>query len=213
MAESPLPGRIARLRSASLDVLEEMVGEGLSAHPALAGAVADLQEVVNRLAAAQTILSTWQRDEHAAWAEAGTNPRPSQDAAIVLALAATTVPLAVSPWDEAERWVRVLRLHGRVGAALEELGVALAPLDTMADPVPPGESRQGSEPTEVAEIALRAERVSRARRAETLDTVDVLFAVADVHGTHFERALYARGTTLAELLERLPAAQRTPAQT
>ena len=58
----------------------------------------------------------------------------SQDAAIVLALADTAVPFAFSPEDEAERWVRVLRMHGWVGAALQSLGVGEAPLETPAQP-------------------------------------------------------------------------------
>src|SRR5438128_11157496 len=58
----------------------------------------------------------------------------SEDAAIVLALADTAVPFAVSPEDEAERWVRVLRLHGIVGTALQSLGVGEAPLETAAQP-------------------------------------------------------------------------------
>jgi len=42
--------------------------------------------------------------------------------------------LAASPEDEAERWVRVLRLHGVVGTALQSLGVGEAPLETAAQP-------------------------------------------------------------------------------
>jgi hypothetical protein len=60
------------------------------------------------------------------------SPRISQDAAIVLALADTAVPFAVSMEDEAERWVRVMRMHGQVGAALQALGVGEAPLETPA---------------------------------------------------------------------------------
>src|SRR5436189_5218911 len=63
-----------------------------------------------------------------------TDPVLSQDAAIVLALADTAVPFACSIEDEAERWVRVLRLHGQVGLALQALGVGEAPLETMAQP-------------------------------------------------------------------------------
>ena len=58
----------------------------------------------------------------------------SQDAAIVLALAETAIPFATSVEDEAERWVRLLRLHGQVGLALQSLGVGEAPLSTIAQP-------------------------------------------------------------------------------
>ena len=39
----------------------------------------------------------------------------SQDAALVVALAGTAMPFAHSAEDEAERWLRALRLHGQVG--------------------------------------------------------------------------------------------------
>ena len=38
----------------------------------------------------------------------------SQDAALVVALAGTAIPFAHSAEDEAERWLRALRLHGQV---------------------------------------------------------------------------------------------------
>ena len=72
--------------------------------------------------------------DHGGMAVGGTTLGPSQDAAIVLALADTAVPFASSPEDEAERWVRVLRLHGLVGTALQSLGVGEAPLETTAQP-------------------------------------------------------------------------------
>src|ERR687895_540096 len=36
--------------------------------------------------------------------------------------------------DAAERWVRVLRMHGQVGVAMQALGVGEAPLETQAQP-------------------------------------------------------------------------------
>src|SRR5690606_24386934 len=52
----------------------------------------------------------------------------SQDAALVVALAGTAMPFAHSREDEAERWLRTLRLHGTVGATLQALGVGEASL-------------------------------------------------------------------------------------
>jgi hypothetical protein len=128
----------------------------------------------------------------------------SQDAAIVLALAETAIPFAVSPEDEAERWVRVLRLHGQVGGALQALGVGEAPLSTTAQPSavrvlrsrPPGE-----EP--VTDVTRTARVFARGRGASAVATVDVLFAVFEVYGKAFDRALYIRGTGREELIERL----------
>jgi hypothetical protein len=128
----------------------------------------------------------------------------SQDAAIVLALAETAIPFAVSPEDEAERWVRVLRLHGQVGGALQALGVGEAPLETTAQPhaVRVLRSRPlGADP--VSDVALSAQRFAAGRGARAVATVDVLFAVFDVYGQTFDRALYIRGTGREELIERL----------
>jgi hypothetical protein len=131
----------------------------------------------------------------------------SQDAAIVLALAETAIPFALSVEDEAERWVRLLRLHGQVGLALQSLGVGEAPLSTIAQPhaVRVLRSRPiGEDP--VADVTLAARRLAGKRGARAAATVDVLFAVIGVYGRTFDRALYIRGTSIDELLERLPAA-------
>jgi hypothetical protein len=128
----------------------------------------------------------------------------SQDAAIVLALAETAIPFAISAEDEAERWVRVLRLHGQVGRALQALGVGEAPLQTIAQPhaVRVLRSRPvGEDP--VADVTLAAERMATTRGARAVGTVDVLFAVLGVYGRTFDRALYIRGTSVEELIERL----------
>jgi hypothetical protein len=137
----------------------------------------------------------------------------SQDAAIVLALAETAIPFALSKEDEAERWVRLLRLHGQVGLALQSLGVGEAPLSTMAQPhaVRVLRSRPlGEDP--VADVTLAARRLAAKRGARAAATVDVLFGVIGVYGRTFDRALYIRGTSVDELLERLPlAAEAKPA--
>ena len=130
----------------------------------------------------------------------------SQDAAIVLALADTAIPFATSREDEAERWVRLLRLHGQVGAALQALGVGEAPLSTISQPhaVRVLRSRPlGEDP--VADVTQVARRLAAKRGTASAATVDVLFAVISVYGKTFERALYIRGTSIQELLTRLPA--------
>lgn len=132
------------------------------------------------------------------------SPGLSQDAAIVLALAETAVPFAHSPEDEAERWVRVLRLHGWVGAALQSLGVGEAPLETTAQPVSILRRRPLGEDI-VDAVTCEAHELARARGASAVCTVDVLFALFSVYGKTFDRALYVRGTSRDELIERLPA--------
>ena len=128
----------------------------------------------------------------------------SQDAAIVLALADTAVPFAHSPEDEAERWVRVMRLHGRVGALLQSLGVGEAPLETPAQPVAVRLLRRRALGDDiVGTVTDRARHFAVGRGAGTVCTIDVLFALFAVYGKAFDRALYIRGTTREELLERL----------
>src|SRR3954468_12712850 len=134
----------------------------------------------------------------------------SQDAAIVLALAETAIPFAVSVEDEAERWGRLLRLHGQVGLALQSLGGGEAPLSTIPQPhaVRGLRSRPlGDDP--VSDVTLAARRLAAKRGARAAATVDVLFAVIGVYGKTFDRALYIRGTSVEELLTRLA----TPVET
>jgi hypothetical protein len=128
----------------------------------------------------------------------------SQDAAIVLALAETAIPFAPSPEDEAERWVRLLRLHGQVGGALQALGVGEAPLETIAQPASarrPGAVAARREV--VTRVAETAARFAQGRGAQAVATVDLLFAIFQIYGGTFDRALYIRGTSREELIERL----------
>jgi len=127
----------------------------------------------------------------------------SQDAAIVLALARTSLPFAGTGEEEAERWLRVLRMHGQVGCALQALGVGEAPLDAPSEP---HARRKRNRPFTdvVAEATSRAFAFARRRGARAVGTVDILFAVLYLYGSAFDRELYRRGTTRDELLERLP---------
>ena len=129
----------------------------------------------------------------------------SQDAAIVLALARTAVPFASSDEQEAERWRRVLRMHGQVGCALQALGVGEAPLETPADGPRNGRPRRAKRFQDTVEQATsRAFHFARRRGARAVGTVDLLFAVLDLYDRAFDRELYRRGTSRDELLARLP---------
>src|SRR4051794_16253252 len=104
----------------------------------------------------------------------------SQDAAIVLALAETAIPFAATREDEAERWVRVLRMHGYVGGVLQAMGVGEAPLETLADaPARRTPRRPGNDG--VRDVARTAARFALGRSAKLIGTVDVLFAVLAVY--------------------------------
>jgi hypothetical protein len=126
----------------------------------------------------------------------------SQDAAIVLGLAGTAMSFAHSREDEAERWLRVLRMHGRVGEALQGIGVPEAPLMTYARPAPsPEDAVASGDPVDA--ICRRAVEMATARAADRVGTLDILFAVLATYGSAFDRALYIRGTSREELLERV----------
>jgi hypothetical protein len=132
----------------------------------------------------------------------------SEDAALVLALAGTAIRFADSPESEAEHWLRILRMHGEVGTAMQALGVGEKPLDP--DERVPGTGgtqrfRRGGENT--VELArTRAAENAVARGSDLVGTVDVLHAVAGIYGSYFEDVLYSRGPTLDELNEKLAGA-------
>src|SRR3954451_24352355 len=99
-------------------------------------------------------------------------PILSQDAAIVLALAETAVPFACSIEDEAERWGRVLRLHGQAGRALQGLCGGEAPLETSARPRAVRLLRRRAAGENVVElIPDRARELARVRGAEEIATI------------------------------------------
>jgi hypothetical protein len=129
----------------------------------------------------------------------------SQDAALVVALAGTAMPFAHNAEDEAERWLRAMRLHGQVGSILQALGVGEAPLMTGSEH-PDGHGTPNLGPDVLDDVTERASQFAIAREAENVGTPDILFAVLDVYGKLFDRALYMRGTGRDELVDRLTSA-------
>ena len=128
-------------------------------------------------------------------------PRLSQDAAITLGLAGTSILHARDEHDAAERWVRVLRLYGLVGVAMQALGVGEAPLETPS--VKPELRHKPENVPGVEEVTERSRDMALQRGAPAVGTLDVLFACFDLYGAAFDRALYVRGTTREELLEKI----------
>jgi hypothetical protein len=131
----------------------------------------------------------------------------SQDAALVAALAGTAMPFSHSAEDQAERWLRALRLHGQVGTAMQALGVGEAPLMTTSEPVPEGSSGPPLGDETVERVIRRAGELAGEREANSICTVDVLFALFEIYGGLLDRALYLRGSSREELIERLPGDQ------
>jgi hypothetical protein len=134
-------------------------------------------------------------------------PKLSQDATVVLALARTALPFARTRTEEAERWLRVMRMHGHVGAALQALGVGEGPLDSPSeepDSSPAWGDRRNTVDT-IELVSCRAMDFARQSGAECVGTVHVLFAVLDVYGWAFDHELYRRGTSRDEIFARLAA--------
>lgn len=132
-------------------------------------------------------------------------PILAPDAAIALGIASTAMPFARTPEAEVERWLRVLRLHGQVGIALQALGVSEEPLP--GEPASPDRERAGAaggaERDAVARVTENAVRIAGERGARALATTDVLMAVMHVYGEDFDRVLRVHGTDRDEVLERL----------
>jgi hypothetical protein len=166
-------------------------------------------------------------------------PGLAPDAAIVLGLASTAMPFARSPDAEAERWLRILRLHGKAGAVLSAIGVSEAPLDTptaggAGEPavgageaaVGAGEASAGAgeaggagergggapggEGDAVARVTEHASRIAGQRGSDAIGTTDVLFAVMEVYGADFDRVLQAHGANRDEVVRRLGVEQPEP---
>jgi hypothetical protein len=130
---------------------------------------------------------------------------PDTDAAMVLGMAATAMPFAPSVDAEAERWLRILRLYGEAGAALQGLGVSEAPLEPIggeAEDERPALTRLDGRGV-VAAVTEHAILAAGRRGAGTIGTSDVFVAVVQVYGADFDRVLWAHGTDSDEVLERL----------
>ena len=100
-----------------------------------------------------------------------------------------------------------MRLHGQVGSTLQALGVGESPLMTGSEhDQSEGHGTPHLGPDVLDDVTERAAEFATARGAENVGTTDILFAVLDVYGKLFDRALYMRGTSRDELVERLTAA-------
>lgn len=126
-------------------------------------------------------------------------PALAPDAAIALGIASTALPFADSAEAASESWLRILRLHGEAGVALQALGVGEDPIETGA-----GEPHgHDGDPHALAEVTDEATRIASERGADGIATRDLLLAVMRVYGEHFDRALRAHGTDRDEVSDRL----------
>jgi len=141
-------------------------------------------------------------------------PALAPDAAMVLGIASTAMPFARTPEAEAERWLRVLRLHGEVGAALQALGVSEVRLPEPTAPDETGAAARSGAPSQphdaVAEVSEHTIRIAGERGADGVATTDVLMAVMYVYGDDFDQVLRAHGTDREEVLTRLGVEMSAP---
>jgi hypothetical protein len=135
--------------------------------------------------------------------EASTHIPLSEDVALVAALAGTAMAFSHCVEDEAERWIRALRLQGQVGCVLQALGVGEAALETTGDLCEQPESVPPLGQDALDSTMRAAEQRAAGRGAETVATPDLLAALFDVYGDAMDRALRVRGTSHEEVLERL----------
>jgi hypothetical protein len=134
------------------------------------------------------------------------NPTPTLDVdtAMVLGMASTALPFADSREAQAERWLRILRMYGDAGEALQSLGVSEAPLEDGsedASDAPPQAAGAGEDV--IGAVTKRAVEVAAERRSQLVTPGDVLMSVMDVYGEDFEHVLHTHGTDRAEVMLRL----------
>lgn len=126
-------------------------------------------------------------------------PVPDLDTALIVGMASTAIPFARSREEEAERWLRILRLHGEAGVALQALGVSEAPLEELEHEHP---HEAGGEDV-VATVLARACEEAAGRSASAVTSEDVLLAVMKCYGGDFDDVLRVHGTDRDEVLARL----------
>jgi anti-sigma B factor antagonist len=130
-------------------------------------------------------------------------PALSPAAAMAIGLVSTALPFADSPISEAERWLRVLRLHGEAGRALTTLGLSEAPVDdvTLVAPVSFDQPVGANDP--IAAVTAQAKRIAAERGSAAVGTGEILLGVMAVYGPAFDSVLRAHGTDRDEVMVHL----------
>jgi hypothetical protein len=128
-------------------------------------------------------------------------------AKMAVALAATAMPFASTHCEEAERWLRILRVNGVVGNAMQALGLPEEPFE----PCPPVEEDDPCRPGSFDAVVAAAADEQRQRQGEAITSEDLFVGVRSVYGPAFEKALASRGTTSAEVLELVARRAASPA--
>jgi anti-sigma B factor antagonist len=177
-----------------------------SAHLALTGLPATQRKLLE-LTGLDAAFDSFETLEEALTMRAGTALPFCTDAAMALGLASTAMPFAASRQAEAQRWLRILRLHGEAARVLCALGVGEAPLGEASDVPGPSDASQDGRPARdpVGAVSELAVRMARRRSAVNVGTGDILLAALRFYGPEFDRVLAAHGTDRDEVISRLAA--------
>jgi hypothetical protein len=126
------------------------------------------------------------------------------DAAMMaVGLAGTALPFAGSHSEEAERWLRILRVSGAVGNAMQAIGMSEEPLVARRGP-----SAEACRPHTLEAVVEAARAAMRERDATAITTEDLFAGVHTTYGAALDHALAVRGTSVAEVFERLALSHR-----
>jgi hypothetical protein len=118
-------------------------------------------------------------------------------AKMTVALAATAMPFASTNSEEAERWLRVLRVNGAVGNALQSLGLPEEPFEAGHS----GDEDDPCRPDSVDAVIAAAMAECEAGGRDAITTTDLFVGVLNTYGPAFENALSIRGTSPDEVLD------------
>jgi ATP-dependent Clp protease ATP-binding subunit ClpA len=113
------------------------------------------------------------------------------------------MPFARTPQAALERWLRILRLYGDAGAALQSLGVGedrVQVLEESADRAVSAREGDGIE-----QVCEKAWEIAHQHGGGLITTGHLLLAVMSLYGAEFDRVLQAHGCDREELAQRLGA--------
>lgn len=144
------------------------------------------------------------------------SPALAPDAAIAVGLASTAMPFARTPEAALERWLRILRLYGDAGAALQSLGVGedrvqepgshAAGQVSAAQAAGAPEHAAGAGGDGIDRVCERAWEIAHRHGGGGLITTGhLLLAVMSLYGAEFDRVLQAHGCDREDLAQRLGA--------
>lgn len=142
------------------------------------------------------------------------NPPLAQEGAIALGIASTALPFARTSEAAIERWLRILRLSGEAGRALQALGLSEDRVQEIEEAprreAAGAEADRRSQPRERGGDVADVDRVSQQAAAIALElgedaitTKHLLLAVMRLDGPEFDRVLEAHGCYRDDLVEQL----------